>query len=90
MMNTLTGLRIYGPIHRTALAAKLGRPADEVVDDLYDALKPQGLAAFDPETCTWDVTQAGRDLFDKQFEREPKPAVEPSSKWVCWPTRRRA
>ena len=87
-MNTLTGLRIYGPIHRVALAEKLGRDADEVVDDLYDTLKPKGLAAFDPETCTWDVTEKGKAEFSKQFEAKAEP--EPSGLFVSFPGKPRS
>jgi biotin operon repressor len=86
----LSLLAEFGPLSRDTIARALDLPWVCVVEHV-GKLKRQGLAV-EASATRWDVTAAGKALAARlaATEAEPKPTVEPSSKWVCWPTRRRA
>ena len=89
----LSLLAEFGPLSRDTIARSLDLPWVDVVEHV-GKLQRQGFVT--PASPTrWEVTatgqaQAERIAATEAEAAEPKPVAEPSSKWVCWPTRRRA
>jgi hypothetical protein len=89
----LSLLAEFGPLTNDSIARCLDLPWVDVVNHVGD-LKAKGLA-IEADATRWKLTPAGKaqaeHLAATEAEAvEPKPVAEPSTKWVCWPTRRRA
>jgi hypothetical protein len=63
-VTTLQALRIYGPLDAFDVQSKTGGKLDDIADSIWK-LHRKGFAC-NPTDYLWDITPAGRLLFDAQ------------------------